>query len=355
MFPQRTQQLMEWLDLRTPLLLAPMAGVADAELAIAVAQAGGLGAIAAATLSAEQLSAEVARFRDCVDALLNLNFFAHRATPPTHDAIARWRTALAPVHATLGLPVPTQVAAGRAPFDAQACALVEALRPQVVSFHFGLPDAALLARVKATGAQVLSTATTVAEARWLQAHGADAIIAQGWEAGGHRGMFLGDDIDAQVGTLSLVPQIVDAVEVPVIAAGGVADGRGMAAALMLGASAVQVGTAFLRSPQARTSPAHRQALASATDGGTRLTNVFTGRPARGLRNRLMDELGPMSPDALGFPYASSLLSSLRDHDAHMGRADFAPQWAGQSAALARDEDAAAITHRIVQDAKKMLA
>jgi nitronate monooxygenase len=247
--------------------------------------------------------------------------------------------------------MPTRVAAGRQPFDVEALTAVEALRPQVVSFHFGLPDAPLLDRVKATGAFVLSSATTVAEARWLQARGVDAIVAQGGEAGGHRGMFLGTDVDAQVGTLSLVPQIVDAVDVPVIAAGGIADGRGLAAALMLGAAAVQVGTAFLRSPEARTSPAHRAALATSTDDATRVTNVFTGRPARGLLNRLMRELGPMSSEAIAFPYAGSLLAALREYDPG---GEFVPLWAGQSAPLAKAVGAEQIARGMLDDALAML-
>ena len=347
----RSENLMRRLGMAAPLLLSPMAGVADAALAIAVARAGGLGAIAAATLSIEQLHEQTRRFRDAVDAPLNLNFFAHTVSPPSPADIERWRAALAPLHEQLGLSLPTQVAAGRQPFDAEALAAVEALRPQLVSFHFGLPDASLLERVKATGAFVLSSATTVAEARWLQARGADAIIAQGWEAGGHRGMFLDTDVGAQAGTLSLLPQIVDAVEVPVIAAGGIADGRGLAAALMLGASAVQVGTAFLRSPEARTSPAHRAALATSTDDATRVTNVFTGRPARGLLNRLMRELGPMSSEAIAFPYAGSLLAALREHDPG---GDFVPLWAGQSAPLAKAIGAEEITRGMIDEALDVL-
>jgi len=350
MYPQRTEALMQRLGIAIPLLLAPMAGVADAALAIAVARAGGLGAIPAATLSPDALREQAARFRAAVDAPLNLNFFAHEPVEPAPGEIERWRAALAPLHARLGLDVPGQASAGRRPFDADGAALVEALRPQVVSFHFGLPSPALLDRVRATGAFVLSSATTVREARWLAVRGVDAIIAQGWEAGGHRGMFLDHDIDGQVGTFALVPQIADAVTVPVIAAGGIADGRGLAAALLLGASAAQIGTAFLRSPEALTAPAHRAALAAADDEATRLTNVFTGRPARGLRNRLVDELGPMSADAPVFPYAGSLLTALRDHSQQQGNGDFLSMWSGQAAALARDEPAEAIARRIASQA-----
>lgn len=345
-----SRQFTRALGVSAPLLLAPMAGAADASLAIAVARAGGLGALAAATLSPVQIRDEVARFRAAIDAPINLNFFAHAPVVPDAAAIARWRDALRPLHARLGLTLPDAVSAGRQPFDAASADLVEQLRPEVVSFHFGLPDAGLLARVKATGARVLSSATTVAEARWLQAHGADAIVAQGWEAGGHRGMFLSADVDAQVGTFALVPQVCDAVDLPVIAAGGVADGRGVAAALMLGACAVQVGTAFLASDEALVSAAHRRALLSAADDGTRLTNVFTGRPARGMVNRLMRELGPMSAAALPFPYAGSLLAALRASGDQNESGDFVPLWAGQAASLAPARPAQDIAAALLRDA-----
>jgi nitronate monooxygenase len=334
------------LGLAMPLLLAPMAGVAGADLAIAVARAGGLGAIAAATLAPGRIRQEVARFRAAIDAPLNLNFFAHRDVPPTATATARWRAALAPLHARLGVDVPATATAGRHPFDETAAALVEELRPEVVSFHFGLPETRLVDRVRRTGAIIMSTATTVAEARWLAAHGVDAVIAQGIEAGGHRGMFLDSDVDGQPGLMALLPQVVDAIDLPVIAAGGIADARGTRAALALGAAAVQVGTAFLRSPEAATPEFHRRALATAGDDSTRITNVFTGRPARGLVNALMGELGPMSPDALPFPYAGSLLAALRALDHANGTGDHSPMWAGQSAALATTDPAAAIARRI---------
>lgn len=335
------------LGLSVPLLLAPMAGVAGADLAIAVARAGGLGAIAAATLAAERIRHEAGRFRAAIASPLNLNFFAHRDVPPTDEAVARWRAALAPLHARLGLDIPFGIAAGRRPFDEAAADLVEELRPEVVSFHFGLPEAHLLDRVRNTGAVVLSTATTVAEARWLAARGVDAVIAQGCEAGGHRGMFLDGDVAGQPGLMALLPQVADAIDIPVIAAGGIADARGTRAALALGAVAVQVGTAFLRSPEAATPEFHRRALENASDNGTRISNVFTGRPARGLANALMDKLGPLSPDALPFPYAGSMLTALRELDARNGTGDYSPMWAGQSAALATADPAAVIARRIV--------
>ncbi len=346
--------LLRLLNVQLPLLLSPMAGVANATLAIAIARAGGLGAIPAATLSPQQLHEQVQHYRAAVAAPLNINFFAHQVVEPATADIERWAEALQPLHAELALEVPRSASAGRQPFDAQALASVQALRPEVVSFHFGLPAPPLLEAVKATGAIVLSSATTVAEARWLARNGADAVIAQGWEAGGHRAMFLDDDIDGQVGTMALVPQIVDAVDVPVIAAGGIADGRGMAAALLLGAAAVQIGTAFLRTPEATTSAVHRQALALGSDSGTRLTNVFTGRPARGLLNRMIRELGPMSTAAPAFPYAGSQSSALRAYSQAHGDGDFISLWAGQSAALAQEAPAEQVVAGIVEQARRLL-
>jgi nitronate monooxygenase len=320
------------LQIEHPLLLAPMAGYGTPELAIAVAEAGGLGSLACALLTPEHIRRDLSVIRQRTNKPINLNFFVHRPPTPDIERDARWVARLDRYYGEFG---------------------VEEFRPEVVSFHFGLPDAALLARVKATGAKVLSSATTVAEARWLEARGCDAIIAQGYEAGGHRGLFLTDDtnlIANQPGTFALVPQVVDAVRVPVIAAGGVADGRGIAAALALGASAVQIGTAYMLTPEAATSSIHRAALRGATDDGTALTNLFTGRPARGIVNRLMREVGPMSTDAPAFPTAGGPLVPLKAAAEANGFGDFSSLWSGQAAALAREMPAGALTARIVADA-----
>ncbi len=226
------------------------------------------------------------------------------------------------------------------------CDVVVDARPRVVSFHFGLPEEALLRRVKEAGCLVISSATTVAEARWLEERGVDAVIAQGADAGGHRGMFLTDEVASQVGTFALVPQVADAVRVPVIAAGGVADARGVSAAFALGASAVQVGTAFLLCPEAGISAPYRAALKAARDDDTALTNVFTGRVARGLRNRAMIEFGPISADAPAFPVAAVALQPLRTAAEALGSGDFSPLWSGQAASLAREVGAAELTRRL---------
>ena len=313
-----------------PLIQAPMAGAHGPELAIAVCRAGGLGSLPTAMLTPDRLREQIAIVRRATDAPFNVNFFCHAEPAPDPEIEARWRNRLAPYYAEAGLDPPTASAgSARAPFGEPLCAVIEETRPAVVSFHFGLPPAPLVARVKAAGALILSSATTVAEARWLEQRGADVIIAQGREAGGHRGMFLSDDIDGQPGLISLLPQVRDAVRLPVIAAGGISDGRAIAAAFALGADAVQIGTAYLRTPEATISPLHRASLASARDDATRLTNVFTGRPARGLINRFVAEVGPMSEDAPQFPLAAGAAAPLRAAAEKRGSGDFSPLWAGE--------------------------
>lgn len=320
--------------LPTPIIQAPMAGVQDARLALAVMDGGGLGSLPAAMLAPEALAAQMQALADGARGRpWAVNFFCH--TPPVHEPAreAAWLEHLAPHYAAWGVSAPAlPLSAARQPFSAEAAALVEALRPPVVSFHFGLPPAPLLARVKATGALVMSSATTVEEARWLQAQGADVVIAQGLEAGGHRGHFLSEDLSLQRDTLALLPQVRAAVSVPVVAAGGIADAAGVAAVLALGAVAAQIGTAFLLCPEATTSALHRAALQSPAAQQTALTNRFTGRPARGIVNALMGEQ-PMSPLAPAFPLATAALAPLRAAAEAQGRSDFTPLWAGQNAAL----------------------
>ena len=331
-----------------PILLSPMAGPGLADLAIGVAEAGGLGSLPCALLSLDQVRGEFAAIRAGTRRPVNLNFFCHQ--PPVPDAAREdaWRARLRPYYAEAGIPpdapIPTS---DRRPFDAAACALLEELRPEVASFHFGLPPADLLARVKATGAKVIASATTVREARWLEARGCDAIIAQGAEAGGHRGIFLEGDIYSQPGLMALLPQVVDAVKVPVIAAGGIADGRGIAAAFALGAAGVQIGSAYLFCPEAKTPPAHAAALRSAREDQTALTNLFTGRPARGIVNRLMREVGPLSPLAPEFPLAGGAVQPLRQ----AAPADFLSLWAGQGFPLGREMPAGALTRALAEEAQ----
>jgi len=338
-----------------PIIQAPMAGAQGPELCIAVCQAGGLGSLPAAMLTPQVLREQIAAVRAETAAPFNVNFFTHE--PPREDAsvMRAWRERLSPYYAEAGLELAAQSGPARAPFDEAMCAVLEESQPAVVSFHFGLPDEAPLSRVKATDAKLMSSATTVAEARWLAARGVDAVIAQGREAGGHRGMFLDDDVDAQPGLFALLPQIVDAVKLPVVAAGAVADARGIVAAFALGAAAVQIGTAYLLTPQARISDLHRAALRSARDDATRLTNLYTGRPARGLLTRFMREQGPLNAEAPDFPLAAGASAPLRAAFEARGSVDFSALWSGEAAALAREEDAGELTRRLWRETQELLA
>lgn len=336
------------LGTRLPIIQAPMAGAQNSQLALAVCRAGGLGSIPAAMLSADALAAELKTLHEQAAGPWNVNFFCH--TPPTPDAQreAAWRQALAPYYSELGLDIHSiSSGAGRRPFDAEALELLREYQPPVVSFHFGLPQPALLDELKSWGTRVISSATTVEEALWLQAHGVDAVIAQGLEAGGHRGMFLTEDLTTQVGTLALVPQIVAAVRVPVIAAGGIADAAGVRAAMALGAAAVQVGTAYLLCPEANTSAVHRAALQSEAAVHTALTNLFSGRPARGIVNRVIRELGPISELAPAFPLAGSAITPLRSAAEQRGSGDFSPLWAGQNSRGCQAISATALTLQLM--------
>lgn len=338
--------MIERLGITLPILQAPMAGVQDHRLAVAVSEAGGLGALPAAMLTHEQLAAELKALRAATARPFNLNFFCHRNPTPDATREAAWRAALAPFHAEAGIDASTLPAgAGRLPFSAEALAIIEPFAPPVVSFHFGLPPPELLARVKRMGAFVLSSATTVDEGLWLQSQGVDAVIAQGLEAGGHRGMFLTDDLTTQAGTFALLPQIVAAVRCPVIAAGGIATAPGVAAARALGAAAVQVGTAYLNCREATTGALHRAALAGEAARHTALTNLFSGRPARGIVNRVMREIGPLADAAPAFPLATSSIAPLRAAAEKLGRSDFTPLWCGQNP-VCPDEPAATITRRL---------
>jgi nitronate monooxygenase len=339
--------LQEILGIPLPILQAPMAGVQGSALAVAVAKAGGLGALPGAMLGPDALRKELASLREESAMPFNVNFFCHAEPQPDATREAAWRARLAPYFAELGIdPGVIPTAPARAPFSRAAADVLGEFKPAVVSFHFGLPAEDLLARVRSWGAKILSSATTLDEARWLEARGVDAIIAQGVEAGGHRGMFLSEDLSSQVGTLALVPQMVRAVNVPVVAAGGIADARGVAAALALGASAVQVGTAYLLCPEATTSSLHRAALQSAAAERTALTNVFSGRPARGIVNRLMRELGPMSAEAPAFPLAASAVGPLRAKAESLGSGDFSPLWAGQNPTGCKEISATLLTREL---------
>jgi nitronate monooxygenase len=333
-----------FLGTELPIIQAPMAGVQGAALAAAVSNAGALGSLPCALLGPDAMRAELAALRGGTERPFNLNFFCHE--PPRPDAAreSAWRSALAGYYEEFGIdPASIPAGPGRMPFDAAAADLLETVKPAAVSFHFGLPPPDLLARVRSWGSKILSSATSVEEALWLEARGVDAVIAQGLEAGGHRGHFLSDDLSVQSGTLALLPQVVRAVKLPVIAAGGIADAKGVAAAMRLGAAAVQVGTAYLLCPESTTGPVHRVALKSMAARHTALTNLYTGRPARGIVNRLMRELGPISPLAPAFPLAVAAVSPLRAKAEALGSGEFSPLWCGQNASGCLQIPAAELT------------
>jgi len=354
MWPDR--RLLDLFRIEHPILLSPMAGAMDTELAIAVANAGGFGALPAGMLGAEQVRAQVAQFRAATAGKpVNLNFLAHKIPVPNNQREDGWREKLKLYYAELGVdPAAAVPVTNRLPFDSAMCAVVEELKPEVVSFQYGLPDADLVKRIRELGSKVICSATTVAEARFLEKNDCDAIVAQGLEAGGHRGMFLSDDLATQVGLFTLLPQIVDAVNVPVIASGGIADGRGIVAAFALGAAAVQLGTAFLLCPESTILPPHRAALRMARPDSTVLTNIFSGRPARALVNRATRELGPISRIVPEFPLAAGALAPLHSRAQAQGSGDFSPMLAGQGANLSREIPAAELVSELVRDAQNRL-
>jgi nitronate monooxygenase len=354
MWPDR--RLLELFKTELPFVQAPMAGAMDFALAAAAAEAGALGSLPCAMLNPAQVREQWNKIRARTTKPINLGFFCH--TPPAlnNEREAKWREALAPYYRELAIdphaPVPSS---NREAFNDAFAEVVEELRPEVVSFHFGLPERRLVDRVKAAGSKLIASATTVAEARWLEERGVDAVIAQGYEAGGHRGIFLDDNLAGQVGTFALVPQIADAVKVPVIAAGGITDARGIAAALALGAAGVQIGSAYLWAPEAKISAPHRRALAEAPADASAVTNLMTGRPARGIVNRVMREIGPIADGAPEFPLAAGALAPLRAKAEAQGSGDFSPMWAGQAAGLGRALPAADITRTLAAEALERLA
>jgi len=347
-------RLLDLFGIELPIVQAPMANSTGVEMAMEVAKAGGLGSLPCASLTPDKIRDDVATFRTQPGKPVHLNFFCHQEAPDNPDKDRAWLERLSPYFAELGVaPPPLPLPAGHPPFGEETCQLVEDLRPDIVSFHFGLPPAPLLARVKKVGCTVLSSATSLREAKHLLDRGIDVIIAQGAEAGGHRGMFLETDVATQVGTFALVRGICEFADVPVIAAGGIADGRTIAAASALGASAVQIGTAYLQCPEAYTPPLHRTALAD-PNRETAITNVLTGRPARGVMNRFMREQGPMNAAAPAFPRARPAIAPLRAKAEAEGSSDFSPLWSGQAAKLPEPMGAGKLTRMLAEDALSTL-
>lgn len=347
--------LISKLNLKYPIIQAPMAGVQDSRLALAVSQAGGLGSIPCAMLSLEQLSQTLQSLQAYPELAFNLNFFCHTPPPDQQHEELRWQERLQPYYQELGIQIPiSNSGPQRQPFNAQMLECLLTAPPRVVSFHFGLPDQDLLEPLKAAGCLIFSSATTLEEGLWLEAQGVDAVIAQGLEAGGHRGMFLSDDLTLQQGLFTLLPQLVAHLNCPVIAAGGIASPAAVSATLMLGASAAQIGTSYLLCPEAATSEIHRQALTSPAAQHTAFTNLFSGRPARGIMNRLMRELGPISSEVPAFPLASAALQPLRSAAEAQGSGDFSPLWAGQNTQGCRPISAQALTLWLADAHREMI-
>lgn len=342
-----TANLLQLLGCRLPVIQAPMAGVQSSRLALAACRAGALGSLPAAMLTPEKLCAELDAIQAGTDQPYNVNFFAHRQPAPDAAQQARWLQALMPFYREFGLSEhDIATGGGRQPFGREQADIVAAYRIPVVSFHFGLPEPQLLEQVKAAGSVVMSSATTVAEARWLEEHGADIIIAQGLEAGGHRGMFLNRDLSTQAGTFSLLPQICAAVHVPVVATGGISNAATAHAARQLGAAGIQIGTALMLADEADTSALHRAALQSPRAEHTALTNLFSGGYARGIVNRFMREAGPISAAAPPFPLAQAASAPLKAAAEAQGSDEFSSLWAGQNAPLAQSGSTANIIEQL---------
>ncbi|KLN60786.1 hypothetical protein WH96_09920 [Kiloniella spongiae] len=342
-------------DIELPIIQAPMAGSSGIEMALSVSKIGGLGSLACATMDVEQLETHLLEMKGKTTKPFNVNFFAHEEFNVDHEHNDKWLSLLKPYYNELHQEAPQELTAGFIKsFDEDRCSVLEKICPRVVSFHFGLPHQRLIKRLKDAGMKIISTATTVEEACWLESRGCDAIIAQGYEAGGHRGMFLSKNTHTQIGTMSLVPQIVDAVDIPVIAAGGIADPRGVAAAFILGASAVQVGTAYLHTKESTISPIYRASLKSATAHDTCLSNVFSGRPTRCRMNRFIREHGPISDKSPQFPLGFSAMSALRIEGEQQGKRDFSPHYCGQSVAMKSSESATQLTRDLALKARSLL-
>ena len=349
MWPDR--RLMDLLSIKTPIVQAPMAGANGSAMVIETCKAGGLGSLPCAMLSVEKMHTEIGIIRQQTNEPINVNFFVHKRPEVDLETDKNWLKRLSDYYSEFELDLDVILPkVTREPFGEDACAFVEKVRPEIISFHFGLPEIKFLDRVRVAGCKVISSATTVEEACWLEERGCDAIIAQGYEAGGHRAMFLSNDINTQVGTMSLVPQVVDAVSIPVIAAGGIADGRGITAAFALGAAGVQIGTPYLFTPEALVSELHLSSLKMAKDNSTAITNIFSGRPARSIMNRIMRDIGPMSDWPTSFPNAGSALAPLKRAAETEGRSDFSSLWSGQSVGLSQEMGTADLTRKLANDA-----
>jgi nitronate monooxygenase len=335
------------LGTKLPIIQAPMAGVQDSALTIAVCQAGGLGSLPCGMLNTDNLVSEIRRIKAATNAPYNLNFMCHDMPAYDEKKHSKWQAQLAPYFNELDTEYDNRAKSpSRLPFNHAVADAIEPFSPEFISFHYGLPDPDLLARIKQWGTTIVSSATTVDEAIWLEERGADGIIAQGIEAGGHRGMFLSDDINTQTRMSVLVAQLANKVNLPIIAAGGIGNNRDVKAALLLGADGVQIGTAYLLCTEAKTSQLHRLAIKSDRSQHTALTTIFSGKPARGIVNRAMKELGNVNPLVPAFPYASIEMTQLRSHAEKRNSDDFSPLWSGENTSGCKEISASELTTQL---------
>ena len=349
-----TNPLTERLGLRYPIIQAPMASAATPEMAVAVTRAGAMGSLGVSLQSTDATRANCEFIRSKTNGTYNINYFVHNEATPDPNKAEITRQYLAAYYEELGIGEVPAATIMSFPFNEEHLAVMLDLKPPVMSFHFGLPRKELFDAVRNAGIFTISSATTVAEAQHLETAGIDAIIAQGFEAGGHRGTFVEPYEDGWIGTMALVPQIVDAVSVPVIAAGGIADGRGIAASLVLGASAVQLGTAFLPCPESAIPDVHREALEIAQSDKTRLTSAFSGRPARGLENRYIREMAGKEDGFPDFPILNTLTGPLRKASAHAGSTDFVSLWAGQAVGLIKSMPAGTLVETLAAETESAM-
>ena len=356
MFATMETRVTAALGIEHPILQAPMAGgPTTTALVAAVSSAGGLGSLGAAYLSPEKLREQVREIRTLTDRPFNVNLFVPSAFEVDNEGIERANALLVPYREELGIQFPAIPSSSfEEDFDDQLEVVIEERVP-VFSFTFGSLSPEIVGRLKDGGAKVAGTATTVREGLRLEGDGVDIVVAQGSESGGHRGTFLGDFGDALIGTMALVPQMVDALAVPVVAAGGIMDGRGLAAALVLGAGAAQMGTAFLACEESGAHPEFKRAVLQAAEDETEVTRAFSGRPARGIKNRFLTEVGANEEALAPFPVQNALTRDVRAAAQEQDRPEFMSLWAGQAARLARRAAAADLVRETVEEAEAVLA
>ncbi len=346
-------RLTDLLDITYPIIQAPMAGATTPKMVAVAANAGVLGSHGCSGLSPDALRTAVADMNSMTNRSINLNFFVHDDPKPDSEADLRSLERLKPWYDKIGAGEPPAPSDPYLKFDEEFCELVISLSPKVVSFHFGLPAENLVHQIKDAGIVVLSSATSKAEARWLEDHGADAIIAQGYEAGGHSGWFLDRGASQVAGTIALVPRIVDEVSVPVIAAGGIADGRGIAAAMMLGAEGVQIGTAFLASPESAYDTTYRAKALASTGDDTMYTQAFSGRNARTITNEFSSEFAGLE-DWPDYPLMNGATGKLRSASAKAGNPEAMSLWSGMAVGLMREESTDRIVKRLIAETDQIL-